>query len=266
MESDHKEIHSDRRDLRHDDKTSKNYWSVLLIAMILALFFSAVLIFVPAPISYKNVELQQLDIDKVKFYTETQQIHLVIKFGEATDTISSLMDYYYFIQEKTNMAVLNEEPVLEAQQTSNKSEADVIPFTGSDTNASNKNVSSTGGKQAIKLDPKRQTRGGEFPTHSPLIEVEERPSFPGGKPELEKFIARNKRTPYPLKSRNIKGSVNLRFIVNANGSISDIRILKGLGHGCEEEAIRLIELMPTWKAARNQGKTVAVYEALSIPF
>ena len=128
------------------------------------------------------------------------------------------------------------------------------------------NATSTNEENKVQHESQQLTRGGESQSRSPLIEVEVRPSFPGGKPGLEKFIARNKRTPYPLKSRNIKGSVNLRFIVNADGSISDIRILKGLGHGCEEEARRLIEMMPSWVAARNQGKAVAVYEALSIPF
>ncbi|MEM6805210.1 MAG: energy transducer TonB [Bacteroidota bacterium] len=266
MESDHQEIYSERKNPHYNVKASGNYWSVLLVAMILALFFSAILIWVPAPISYKNVELQELDTEKVKFYTETQQIHLIIKFAEETDTISSLMDYYYFLQEKTNMAVLKEEP-------KPKASAKVKDLQAESATASTKGMNGLLDVPTNKVDRERSvieeiplTRGGESEVRYPLIEVERRPSFPGGKPGLEKFIARNKRTPYPLKSQNIKGSVNVRFIVNADGSISDVRILKGLGHGCEEETLRLIEMMPRWEAARNQGKAVAVYEALSIPF
>ena len=86
--------------------------------------------------------------------------------------------------------------------------------------------------------------------------VEEMPSFPGGEAERNKFLAENIVYPYQASENGIQGIVYTSFIVNSDGEIADVKILRGIGGGCDEEALRVVKLMPRWKPGRQNGKTV----------
>lgn len=73
--------------------------------------------------------------------------------------------------------------------------------------------------------------------------ADRRPEFPGGGEKLGKYIADNLKYPRQARSRNIRGLVVISFIVCKDGYLRDIKIQKGLGFGCDEEAIRLIAAM-----------------------
>ncbi|MES2795915.1 MAG: M56 family metallopeptidase, partial [Bacteroidota bacterium] len=83
--------------------------------------------------------------------------------------------------------------------------------------------------------------------------VEENAEFPGGQGGMGEFLAKNLRYPNPALRANVQGKVFLSFIVKKNGDIQDIQILKGLGFGLDEEAIRVIKAMPKWKPAKQSG-------------
>lgn len=92
------------------------------------------------------------------------------------------------------------------------------------------------------------------------------PEFPGGEAEMRKFISTNMKYP-PLAIENgIKGKVMVSFVVEKNGSLSNITIKKGLGYGCDEEVIRVIKAMPPWKPGEQKGKKVRVLMTLPISF
>lgn len=93
--------------------------------------------------------------------------------------------------------------------------------------------------------------------------VEEMPSFPGGDKELMKFIAGNLK--YPA-SGDIHGMVVLQFIVDENGNINDVKVLRSLDPEYDKEAIRVIESMPKWNPGKQNGKPVAVYYTLPVRF
>ena len=96
--------------------------------------------------------------------------------------------------------------------------------------------------------------------------VELMPEFPGGETERLNFIREN--TQYPLEARNseIQGTVYVTFTVEKDGSINNIRILKGIGGGCNEEAIRIISQMPNWTPGYQRGKAVRVQFNTAIKF
>lgn len=96
--------------------------------------------------------------------------------------------------------------------------------------------------------------------------VDVQPSFPGGNLELIKYINQSRRYPPDAYSRGIEGRVMCSFIVNPDGSISDIRIIKGVEHSLNCEAVRLISEMPRWEAGRVNNEAVAVHCLLPIPF
>lgn len=99
-----------------------------------------------------------------------------------------------------------------------------------------------------------------------LIVSEELPRFPGGTAAMYQFIMQNMRYPSLAQQNRVEGEVYVRFIVKKDGSISDVMVVRGIGYGCDEEAIRLVKAMPKWIAGKNEGKSVDVYSSLSISF
>ncbi len=90
--------------------------------------------------------------------------------------------------------------------------------------------------------------------------------FPGGEKALLRFIRANLRIPDAALKNGISGKVVLQFTVNPNGSLSDITVVNSLGYGCDEEAIRLVRLMPAWNPARHRGKNVKASVTLPVRF
>ena len=96
--------------------------------------------------------------------------------------------------------------------------------------------------------------------------VDVQPSFPGGDSEMVKYINKNRVYPQEAYEKGIKGRVIYSFIVNTDGSISEIALLRGVEESLNREALRLISEMPRWKAGRMGGTPVPVYCVLTIPF
>ncbi|MES2655751.1 MAG: energy transducer TonB [Bacteroidota bacterium] len=95
---------------------------------------------------------------------------------------------------------------------------------------------------------------------------EEMPQFPGGENEMYSFISKNLYYPTLAKENAIEGKVYVRFVVERDGSIDQIEILKKLGWGCDEEVIRMIQLMPKWKPGKMKGNAVPVFFVLPVVF
>lgn len=88
--------------------------------------------------------------------------------------------------------------------------------------------------------------------------VEKQPSFPGGQKALQQYIKQHQIYPKEAKKAGISGRVFLAFVVNTDGSIQNIELLKGIGMGCDEEAIRLVKRMPKWIPGSQSGKAIRV--------
>lgn len=76
--------------------------------------------------------------------------------------------------------------------------------------------------------------------------VEKQPEFPGGTDSMFAFIQRNIRYPEEAKRSGIEGRVFVTFVVEKDGQVSDAKILRDIGGGCGEEAIRVVNIMPKW--------------------
>lgn len=96
--------------------------------------------------------------------------------------------------------------------------------------------------------------------------VEQMPSFPGGDEKLYQFLGENMKYPPMAKDAGIQGIVYVTFVVKEDGSISDVRVLRGIGGGCNEEAIRVIKKMPKWKPGKQRGKSVRVQYNMPVRF
>lgn len=96
--------------------------------------------------------------------------------------------------------------------------------------------------------------------------VEVKPSFPGGNEALLEYINKNRQYPPEAYERGIEGRVTCSFVVNTNGNISHIRVIKGCNKSLNAEAIRLLAQMPNWLPGRQSAHCVPVRVVHSIPF
>ncbi len=92
-----------------------------------------------------------------------------------------------------------------------------------------------------------------------------KPEFPGGKTGLAKFIRKNLKYPKEALDNKIEGKVFLSFRVEFDGNIKDIKVINGLGYGCDEEACRVIGLMK-FTEAKNKGSKVSIKRKLAVHF
>ena len=102
--------------------------------------------------------------------------------------------------------------------------------------------------------------------NTPFTTVEVQPSFMGGNSEMYKFLGKNLKYPTAAQRANIQGKVFLSFIVEKDGSITDIETMKGIGFGCDEEAMRVVKLMPKWIAGKQNGRNVRVKFTIPVFF
>ena len=96
--------------------------------------------------------------------------------------------------------------------------------------------------------------------------VEAMPVFDNGQSELLSYLQNNIQYPDRARMAQVGGKVIVTFIVDENGAVSDIAIEKGIGYGCDEEAIRVVAEMPKWKPAMQNGKATAIHMRLPIQF
>ncbi len=96
--------------------------------------------------------------------------------------------------------------------------------------------------------------------------VEEMPQFPGGNEALIDYLVKNVVYPKEAKDNNISGRVFVSFVVEKDGSIGDVKILRGIGGGCDEESVRVVSSMPKWIPGKQNGKPVRVAYNLPIKY
>ncbi len=96
--------------------------------------------------------------------------------------------------------------------------------------------------------------------------VEKMPTFPGGDAALMKYLQKNVKFPAIAQENGIQGRVYVEFVVNKDGRIVDVKILKGVDRHLDEEALRVVQNMPSWEPGEQRGKPVRVSYRLPINF
>ena len=132
------------------------------------------------------------------------------------------------------------------------------------------------GEVSILPEPPPAIAGGI--TYEPLPEIEVvtnpeevlsyaevMPEFPGGMPEMVKYLLENMIYPEEMKENGIEGRIFVQFVVTKTGSVKDVTIARGID-GLNREAIRLVKQMPNWKPGKNNGKEVNVKMVIPIRF
>jgi periplasmic protein TonB len=96
--------------------------------------------------------------------------------------------------------------------------------------------------------------------------VEQMPEFPGGEAAMNEFLDKNLQYPTMAKEQGIQGKVWIGFIVDKFGNVSNVEVLRGIGGGCDEEAARVVSIMPRWVPGKQSGRPVIVKFRFPINF
>lgn len=97
-------------------------------------------------------------------------------------------------------------------------------------------------------------------------EAEAGPSFPGGADSLKVYLERELRMPAAARAAGVQGVIIPNFQVDATGAIGKINLIGSLGHGCEEEVLRVLAAMPKWIPARFDGSPVPAMTSFPVRF
>jgi TonB family protein len=100
----------------------------------------------------------------------------------------------------------------------------------------------------------------------PIIDVEQMPQYPGGEEALMKFIHDNLKYPEASFKAGVEGRVTIRFVVNLEGAVTDVKVIRGLDSLCNNEAVRVVKMMPTWTPGKIGDRVVPIYYTLPIVF
>lgn len=92
------------------------------------------------------------------------------------------------------------------------------------------------------------------------------PEFPGGNEALVKYLIKNVRYPKKAYKEQVEGTVQVRFIVETDGSISGEEIVQTVSEACDKETLRIIRKMPVWNPGRQAGVAVACYFTVPVRF
>ena len=151
----------------------------------------------------------------------------------------------------TDDEVIDEPPPLQTEET---------PQISTET------VEGTG--EEIIIPEEKGTGVVEAVIETPLTIVEQMPTFPGGEAEMMKYIQKNVSYPQMEKEGQIQGTCYVTFVVEKDGNITDVKVLRGVsgGPGCDKEAMRVVKSMPNWKPGKQNGREVRVQFNLPIKF
>jgi protein TonB len=99
-----------------------------------------------------------------------------------------------------------------------------------------------------------------------FLSAEQMPEFPGGEKEMMAYLYENVKYPQMARETGIQGTVFVKFVVEKNGSVSRVEVLRGIGGGCDEEAVRVILSMPKWNPGKQNGLPVRVFFNIPLKF
>lgn len=120
-------------------------------------------------------------------------------------------------------------------------------------------------KQTQKVEAKSQSpQDGD--QNELFTVVENMPKFPGGEEARAKYFAENIKYPEAARKAGVQGTCYVTFVIEEDGSTSNVKVLRGIGGGCDEEAVRVIQSSPKWEPGTQRGKAVRVQFNMPVKF
>ncbi|MBC8111362.1 MAG: TonB family protein [Verrucomicrobia bacterium] len=172
-----------------------------------------------------------------------------------------------YMQLTDKATVLNELEVMRKQAEKSKQDAETAKALAEKQKKEAEDAREVAEKSRDMAKTQAERANGEREQANEVFtQVEVMPEFPGGMSELSKYLTKNIEYPFMANKVNISGKVYVSFIVNETGNIENAEIVKGIGYGWAEEALRLVKNMPQWFPGKQSGKAVKVKYVLPINF
>jgi periplasmic protein TonB len=247
----------------------KSEISRMLIALMAAVIFYLTMVTIPILAGFNNPINRNPIVTIVDFDSTLYDIPTNPKDEAPLKTFTPLdpKDEIYIFKvtpsDNDSGKTISDEPVSKSDSTQNStSTAGTDGISGGSSNGTLEGFGSGAGT------------GIGTPFHEDIIENEEvvldradfMPAFGSGEKELLEYLAKNIKYPEIALKNGISGTVVIQFIVNKSGQIIDPKVLRGIGGGCEDEAIRVIKKMPAWTPGKQKGKPVSVRFTLPVRF
>jgi protein TonB len=143
------------------------------------------------------------------------------------------------------------------------SEEDELPSIDDLSKSANSQFKDTSSYVEIKIEPEKKDIPNEI---YESFAIQEQPIFQDGISSLIKFVAEQTKYPVQAQERNIEGTVYIRFVVTKTGDVSDARVLRGVDPLLDDEALRVVRIIPKWTPGKNNGNPVSVYFIIPVKF
>ena len=166
----------------------------------------------------------------------------------------------------SNIKVVNDDLVTQQPPTADDLKDAVIASTTQDGPLSKGGNADLGGEtigKGLGIDGGGTGNGEEILN---TASVEHSPEFPGGMDAWARYIQKNLRYPSMAQEEGVQGKVFLSFVVEKDGTITDVKVIKGIGYGCDDEAMRVIKKSPRWKAGMQNNLPVRVRYNMPISY
>ncbi len=194
---------------------------------------------------------------------ESEQRNLLDELTHELDMIPLLKEDPIITAPKTKK---KEEKKLEEIRVTDSEEANVVPELDNPEPMSEKQIDEQIPVDELKNDPLSLIEMTKQQKDSVFRIVQALPEFPGGMVEFMKWLTKNLRYPPVAQRSKIQGTCRVSFIVNIDGSISDVKLERGFNQMCENEALRVVKLMPKWKPGIDEGKPTRTKIVIPIVF
>lgn len=248
-------------------KESGNY---LRNAVIIAVFLFAGGIVVSSVLSKIGNKLKNavVTIDKPDEFLKISKVDVIkppaVKIPKTNEVIAKPVQTQKFnqVNYKTPHVVVDTKPTIDLPDTKTLTKSLIGSETvnnGVDAPLNSNGMSAaTSGNIVGEVEDKDVFSTADF--------LEKYPEFQGGMQAWQKFLSKNLRYPLLAQENQISGRVFVSFIVECNGEITDIKIVRGIGGGCDEEALRVIKKSPLWTPGFQNGRAVRVAYTIPIYF
>ena len=231
----------------------RNYINHVIIAMFIAVLFTGSALTFPLILNHNAVEPVKGDtiIITVTPFRKAADEPLKPPPAPPTSTVNVPKDLAFRVPKVTDEPAENndfgKQDMIAATSTSPATDPGSVDF-------------------GVPSDIKPEPLMPPYEKPEPMTVVEEMPSFPGGANAMVKFIKDHLKYPSEARETNIKGTVYLNFVVEIDGSVTEVSISRAIGGGCEEEAIRVLKSMPDWIPGKQNGRAVRVRLTLPVKF
>lgn len=240
--------------------SKRNLWSLLIVLIAAVVIFSAIAIKNVIQANQKVAITTEVELSKIETKKQAKvekKAPVKIEPPKPVEKVKSSIKFTAPVIKKDEDVKPEEEMKNQDELQKTKTTIGAINVVGNDE---------VGGEVLKAKEEIAQPEPPKEEENKVFDVVEENPSFPGGQAALMQWLNANIKYPVIAAENGIEGRVIVQFVVSKTGSISDVRVVRGVDPSLDKEAVRVVSNMPNWTPGRQNGTTVNVRFTLPVTF